>query len=75
MNRMEILQYKRAILLARSLTVYFNKFHYSYSGAGWEAHEVFRIKKLLMFGIYPEVSGSILDDKSLVVNVCCYYQW
>lgn len=58
------LQYKRAVMLAASLTRQFNKDHYSYSVALWEAHEIFRQKGMRPYAIYPVVS--IIDDKILV---------
>lgn len=58
------LQYKRAVLLADSLTKAFNKNHYSYSEACWEAHEIFRKKSMYPYAIYPEVH--IINNKIVV---------
>lgn len=64
---MESLYYLRAQILAASLTDKFNKFHYSYSAACWEAHEIFRKKRLLIYDIYPEVE--IAANNNIVVTV------
>lgn len=61
------LQYKRAVLLAASLTSSFNKYNYSYSEACWDAHEIFRKKNMYPYAIYPDVS--IIDNKIIVTAV------
>ena len=58
------LQYKRSVILADTLTKAFNKNHYSYSRACWEAHEIFRKKQMYPYAIYPEVF--IIDNKIVV---------
>lgn len=52
---MESIRYKQAQVLAESLTEEYNKFHYSYSEAGWEASNIFREKGLDLYGIIPMV--------------------
>lgn len=49
------LQYKRAVLLANSLTKVFNRENFTYSEAGWEASNIFREKQFYHYGIYPQV--------------------
>lgn len=62
---MESLKYTQAQVLAASLTDAFNKNHYSYSEACWEAHEIFRKKSMFPYAIYPDVS--IIDNKIIVI--------
>lgn len=61
---MENQQYKRAVMLAKTLTIIYNGRPTTYSAACWGAHEIFRKKQLLQYGIYPEVT--ISDNKILV---------
>lgn len=63
---MESLYYLRAQLLAASLTEAYNKEHYSYSAAYWEANNIFREKRLIQYGIYPEVK--ITNDNNIVIT-------
>lgn len=56
--KMENLQYKRAVMLAKTLTDIYNNRPTTYSAACWGAHEIFRKKQLFQYGIYPEVTIS-----------------
>ena len=62
--KMEKLQYKSAVMLAKILTEIYNNRPTTYSAACWGAHEIFRKKQLFHYGIYPEVT--ISDNKILV---------
>ena len=61
---MESIRYTQAQVLAASLTEEYNKFHYSYSEACWEASNIFRKKRLNIYGIIPMVY--YVDDKLVV---------
>lgn len=63
---MESLYYLRAQVLAASLTEAYNKEHYSYSAALWEANNIFREKRLIQYGIYPEVK--ITEDNNILIR-------
>lgn len=63
---MESLYYLRAQLLAASLTEAYNKEHYSYSAACWEANNIFREKRLIQYGIYPVVK--IIEDNNILIT-------
>ena len=52
---MKSIRYKQAQVLAASLTETYNKYHYSYSEACWEASCIFREKRLHLYGIVPMV--------------------
>lgn len=66
--KMEDLQYKRAVMLAESLTAAFNKQHATYSEAGWESSKIFRQKQLNKYHIYPVVKVGI-DNKIVVTAI------
>lgn len=61
---MENQQYKRAVMLAKTLTIIYNSRPTTYSAACWGAHEIFRKKQMFHYGIYPEVS--ISENKIIV---------
>ena len=61
---MESIRYTQAQVLAASLTEEYNKFHYTYSEACWEASNVFREKHLHLYGIIPMVY--YVDGKMVV---------
>lgn len=63
---MKQLAYKRAQILAASLTEAYNKEHYSYSVAYWEANNIFREKRLIQYGIYPVVK--ITEDNTILIT-------
>lgn len=63
---MESLYYLRGQILAASLTEAYNKEHYSYSAALWEANNIFREKRLILHGIYPVVK--ITGDNNILIT-------
>ena len=70
---MVMLKYTQAQVLAATLTDAFNKNHYSYSRACWEAHEIFRKKRMYPYAIYPEVH--VINDKIVVTAVVTAERW